>query len=670
MRTVDPASLKPVGQDDVIVFVRLTRALATNLRVYPAGHSIVQAVAGRVGDRVDSMLEVTPMVLVGAETSLLTINNDSIYKACDEQSFSIELAAWLRERGVTNVLIQPGSGADELLRLFAWLHTTAPEVARVATAKGVPTELGLNKIEVNVQALTKEQEIRQTLERMDLAPILEKAGLQGEVDWTQTDLGRLAKEGKLDDLVDGTRMEAFVDKYFTERFEATASANASSRLAPADIDEILARLQQDLQPVQAPQLDETIGAKAAEAVAKMMPDLVSSYLATELPTGDGPASKVRVGVLEQLRGDIDKQGHVLGQLGTHLSGATDASRGLGCLHAMESLVPQALAAGDRTAAFEAVGTIALTTLPGKPEELRSRAKMSLRYLASPELVGNLLHQLQTAAPTDRQNTRDLLRVLGPYAVPTLMEEMRSSMRRGVRDELLEVLIHVGRKAQMDGDDPGRVLEPLFRELDNHAHNPWYFTRNVVAILGELGGQAFQVKLTTLLGDGVDPRIRTEAARALIRANSDLSRRSLREIAFAGQLDAPGVALVVPFLMRIDTDSTLPALKAMLLDKGCLAEHSEAALGGLTLDMGDKVLPLLKRVLTERTGLLKRPLFPKEVRLAAVDALSLLDGKEAASLMKTAGADKSPALRRRVTEAQGRKRGAFTEQLKQKLQMSA
>lgn len=668
MRTVDPASLKPVNQDDIIVFVRLARALVTNLRVYPEGHSIVQNVASRVGERIERMLGATPMLLVGAETSLLALNNDSIYKACDEQSFSIELAAWFRERGINNALVQPGAGADELLRLFGWLHRTDPAVARAAVSKGLPRDLALDKIEVNVQALAKQEEIRQTLERMDLSPILERAGLEGNVDWTQTDLGRLAKEGKLDDLVDGERMEAFVDKYFTERFDATMNT-PGARLAPADIDEILARLQQDLQPVQAPQLDETIGAKAAEAVARMMPELVSSYLATELPTGEGPASRVRVGVLEQLRGDVDKQGSVLGQLGTHLSGATDASRGLGCLHAMESLVPQALAAGDRTAAFEAVGTIALTTLPGKPEELRSRAKMSLRYLASPELVGNLLHQLQTAAPTDRQNTRDLLRVLGPYAVPTLMEEMRSSMRRGVRDELLEVLIHVGRKAQMDGEDPGEVLEPLFRELDNHAHNPWYFTRNVVAILGELGSQPFQLKLVALLGEGVDPRIRTEAARALIRANSDLSRRSLRAVAFTGTLDAAGVALVTPFLMRTDTDATLPALRAMLEDKACTAEQAEAALSGLALDLGDKVLTLLRRVLTERTGLLKRPHFPEPVRLAAVDALSLLDGTEATALMATAASDKSPATRRRVTEAQSRKRGEFTERLRQKLQIS-
>jgi len=668
MRTVETSQLKPVGQDDVIVFVRLARALVTNLRVYPAGHSIVQAVAGRVGERITAMHAVTPKILVGSETSLLTLNNDSIYKACDEQPFSIELAAWLRERGVTNLLLEPGATADELLRLFAWLHATAPEVAREAVTKGAPRELALEAIELNVQAAAKEDEIRKTLERMDLAPILERAGLEGNVDWTQTDLGRLAAEGKLDDLVDGARMEEFVDKYFTERFDA--SNFAASRLAPADIDQILERLKDDLQPVDAPKLDETIASKAAEAVARMMPEMVGSYLATELPTGEGTASKVRVGVLEQLRGDIDKQGHVLGQLSTHLSGATDASRGLGCLHAMESLVPQALAAGDRSAAFEAVGTIAVATLPGKPEELRSRAKMSLRYLASPELVANLLHQLQTAAPTERQNTRDLLRVLGPFAVPTLMEEMRSSMRRGVRDELLEVLIHVGRRALMDGEDPALVLDPLFRELDNHAHNPWYFTRNVVAILGELGTEGFADKLAALLGDGVDPRIRTEAARALMKANTDAGRRNLSRVAFGGGLDGPGVALVMPYLLRTDTQPTLSALEAMLSDKACDTDQADATLSGLALDMGDKVLPLLRRVLTERHGLLKRPTFPEGVRLAAVDALGLIAGNDARALMKTTGDDKSPALRRRATEVASRDTAEFTERVRQKLQVSA
>ena len=671
MRTVDVSKLTPVRQDDIIVFVRLARALVTNLRVYPEGHSIVQNVAGRVGERIVKTQENAKELLVGADTSLLTVNNDSIYKACDEQGFSIELASWLRERGVENLFLQEGATSDEVLRLFGWLHRTEPRDARAAVADGAPRELELKKVEVNVSAAKETVDLRKQLETMDLTPFLMQTGIQPtldeDIDWTQTDLGRMAKEGKLDDLVDGARMEAFVDKYFTERFNAEHFAAA--RLAPADIDQILERLHEDLQPVQSPDLDATIAEKAAEAVAQMMPDMVGNYLATELPTGDGPAGRVRVGVLEQLSADTDKQGHVLGQLSTHLGSATDASRGLGCLHAMESLVPQALSAGDRSAAFEAVGTIALSTLPGKPEELRSRAKMSLRYLASPELVGNLLHQLQTAPPNERQHMRDLLRVLGPYAVPTLMEEMRSSMRRGVRDELKDVLVHVGRRALMDGEDPTVVLDPLFRELDNHAHNPWYFTRNVVAILGELGGRGFQDKLLALVGDGVDPRIRAEATRALIRTNTDAARAAISKAAFGGGLDGPGLAVAVPYLVRTDTQATLDKLAALLGDKDVSDDVADAVLCGLALDMDDKVLPLLRRVLTERSGLLKRPSFPENVRLAALDALGLVSGMEAQALLRTAIEDKNQAIRRRGTEVAARNREEFATRVREKLSLS-
>jgi HEAT repeat protein len=670
MRAVDSSDLQPIPQDDIILIVRLLRGLVTNLRVYPEGHSIVQAVGGRVWERVASGLDASPKLLIGADTSLLTVNNDSIYKSCDEQAFSVELAAWLRERGVQNILMDQGATGDELLRLFSWLHGTPPQDVREATARGLPRDLALDKVEINVAAGKNEDEIRKTLETMDLAPIFEQAGFEGgsgNAEWTQTDLGRLAREGKLDDLVDGARMEEFVESFFAEQFDA--SKFTASRLAPADIDQILERLQENLGAAPSPQLDETIAAKAAEAVARMMPDLVGSYLATELPAGQGQASRVRIGVLEQLRGDSEQQGHVLGELSTHLGSATDASRGLGCLHAMEALVPQALAAGDRTAAFEAVGTIAVATLPGKPEELRARAKMSLRYLASPELIANLLHQLQTAPPTERQNTRDLLRVLGPYAVPTLMEEMRSSMRRAVRDELREVLIHVGRRALMDGDDPSLVLDPLFRELDNHAHNPWYFTRNVVAILGELGGPGFQKKLTNLLGEGVDPRIRTEAARALIKLNTDTAREVLGEVAFAGGLDPTGVAIVIPFLIRTDTGATLTSLQDMLSAKDCSAEQADATLSGLALDMDDKVLPLLRRVLSERSGLLKRFVFPEVVRLAAIDALGLIGGMEAAAKLSSMAEDKNPSLRRRATEVRSHDAAEFAERARQKLQIS-
>jgi len=645
VRTIPANSLKTVRQDDLVYLVRLLRALITNLRVYPEGHSIVQSVAGRVGERVQSLGQSLGNLLLGADSSLLSINNDSIYKACDEQGFSIELAAWLRERGVENVLLEPGATADEVLRLFGWLHRTDPAQSRTTLRGGAPRDLGLAKLDVNVRAPKTDDDIRQTLETMDLTPFLDKAGLTGEIDWTQTDLGRLAAEGKLDDLVDGERMEAFVDKYFEERFDP--SQIAASRLTTDDIDAILDRLRVDLGSLDSGRLDQTISAKAAEAVARLLPDAVGSYLATELPAG-GPAQQVRVGVLEQLRGDTAKQGGVLRELTGHLTQVTSASKGLGCLHAMEDLVPQALAGGDRTAAFDAVGAVAMATLPGRPEELRGRARMSLQYMASPELLRTVLHQLQAGAGPDRERSQDMLRVLAPHAITTLMEELRTSMRRVVRLELVDVLTHVGQRALMEGDDPATLLEPLVRQLDRHGDNPWYFTRNVVVILGSIGLPAFQEKLTGLMGADVDPRVRTEVARGLVRSNSDPARRWLAEAAFSGGLDPTGMAEVVPHLLRADPSGTLDGLQKLFASKDLPPDVATGSLVGLALQTGERAMPLLSRLLEERT-FLRRPSWPEPVRLAAVEALGTILAQAARAALDHASDDKASAIRRRAAE---------------------
>lgn len=645
MRTIQANSLQTIPQDDLIYLVRLLRALITNLRVYPEGHSIVQSVASRVGERMTDLGGRVGNLLLGADSSLLSINSDSIYKSCDEQGYSIELAAWLRERGVDNILLEPEATADELLRLFGWLHRTEAAQARTVLRGGAPRDLDLAKIDVNVRAPKSDDDIRQTLETMDLTPLLEKAGLTGEIDWTQTDLSRLAAEGKLDDLVNEERMEAFVEHYFEERFDP--SEMTAARLGPDEIEDILSRLRSDLGSLDSGSLEQTISAKASEAVARLLPDAVGSYLATELPAG-GAAQQVRVGVLEQLRGDSAKQGGVLKELTGHLAQVTSASRGLGCLHAMEDLVPQALAGGDRAAAFDAVGAVAMATLPGRPEELRTRAKMSLQYMASPELIRTVLHQTQAGTEAERERSRDVLRVLAPHAVPSLMEELRTSMRRTVRLELVELLTHVGQRSLMEGEDPATVLEPLLRQLDRHADDPWYFTRNVVVILGSVGVPAFQEKIIQLMSADVDPRVRGEVARGLVRSNSDPARRWLATAAFSGGLDPNGMAVVVPHLLRADPAGTLTGLQTLFGSKELDPDVPTGSLVGLALDAGERSMPLLTRLLDERT-FLRRPSWPESVRLGAIEALGVIMAQAARAALESHANDKSVAVRRRVAE---------------------
>lgn len=675
MKTVAPASLKTVPQDDVVVFVRLSRALVTNLRVYPEGHSIVKDVAARVGERVAKVGEDVGAILVGADTAMLNVNRDSIYKDCDEQKFSVELAAWLRERGVDNLLFEPGIEAEEILRLFGWLHRTQPREVRDILSVGLPAELASEHLGVNVRAPKEDAAIRQTLEAMDFTELLEKAGVTTasiptlqDVDWDQVDLGKLAAQGKLDGLMDEDRMGRFIEDYLGSRLDpAILEARGEAALDPEKIDEILARLETDLQPLKSDEVQETIAAKAAEAVSRMLPDAVAAYLSTELPEATS-ARQARHDVLDSLERDQARQADVLKELSGKLATSRDVARGLACLHAMEEIIPRVVTI-DGGAAADAVGAIALASMPGRPERLVQRAKMSLRYLASPEVVRGLLHRLGTVTPAEQVRTRDLLQVLGAYAVTTLIEELRSSMKKGTRLELVNLLTHVGQRAMMEGEDPAEVLGPLARELNRHNDNPWYFTRNVVVVLGSVGAPALQTRLTGLFLSDVDPRIRTEIARGLMRSDTDVARKLVRQAAFEGLLsDPPGLAEVIPYLLRNDPAGTLTSMEALLISKDVLPQLAEAVLVGLALKAGAVAVPLLAKVLTARSGLLKRPVFPEASRLAALEAASALDDAQARRALEAAQRDKSAAVRRRALERINSKPRKQAERLRERLRI--
>ena len=675
MKTVVPGSLQTVPQDDIVVFVRLARALITNLRVYPEGHGIVRDVGGRVGVRLSKVGAVAGPVLVGADTALLSVNRDSIYKDCDEQKFSVELAAWLRERGVDNLLFEPGIDPEEILKLFGWLHRTPPAEIRAALSVGLPADLASEHLGVNVRAPKDDSTIRQTIEAMDFGDLLEKAGVTTasiptlqDVDWDQVDLGKLAAQGKLDGLLTEDRMERFIEDYLGSRLDPSAlEARGEAAVDPEAIDAILARLENDLRPLKADGIEETIAARAAETVSRMLPDAVASYLSTGLPEA-AAARQARHDVLESLQRDQARQADVLKELSGKLATSNDVPRGLACLHAMEEIIPRVVTI-DGGAAADAVGAIALASLPGRPERLVQRAKMSLRYLASPDVVRGLLHRLASAPPAEQVRTRDLLRVLGGYAVTTLIEELRSSMKKGTRLELVNLLVHCGQRAMMEGVDPAEVLAPLARELNRHQDNPWYFTRNVVCVLGSVGAPALQERLSGLLLSDVDPRVRTEVARGLMRSDTDAARRLVRRAAFEGLLsDPPGLAEVIPYLLRADPGGTLESMERLLEDKDVEPELAEAVLVGLALKAGSVAVPLLAKVLTARTALLKRPIFPEASRLAALEAASALDDAQARRAMDGAQKDKSATVRRRALERINSKPRRQAERLKERLRL--
>ena len=126
--------------------------------------------------------------------------------------------------------------------------------------------------------------------------------------------------------------------------------------------------------------------------------------------------------------------------------------------------------------------------------------------------------------------------------------------------------------------------------------------------------------------------------------------------------------MIPYLLRNDPAGTLTSMEALLASKEVAPELAEAVLVGLALKAGAVAVPLLVKVLTARSGLLKRPVFPEASRLAALEAASALDDAQARRAVEAAQKDKSSAVRRRALERLNSKPRRQAGRLKERLRI--
>jgi HEAT repeat protein len=674
MKTVDPQQLKPVPQEEIVMFARLARALVTNLRVYPPGHAIVKDVAGRVCKTVASISEKAGTVLVGSEESLLTINRDSIYKACPEQEYSIMLSSWFRERGIRNLLLESRLGPEELLRIFGWLHKIEVGECRRALESGlsrIEQELQLDAVALNVKAPKSDKEIRETLEAMDLAPILEKAGVAASGSFPSLEdmeldteaLAEAVRESMQEVPLDLSRAQGRLSMDSIDWAQADASALHT-------LAERVAAVGGGGPQVDKAAIQEEIARTAQEAVRRMIPEAISGYLASAAPQGEA-AQRVRADVLGELREDHGKQANVVVELAGRLASEADPGAAASCMRAIEDLVPGALESGHRREAARAISALLTMTSSQRPRDLAGRADASLRYVAAPRTVKNLLHQLQAGPEDERGAVAEMLAALGRWSVTTLMEELRNSMSRATRLAIVDILVHAGRRAQQDGDDVEGRLQPLLREIDRWKDNPWYFTRNLVQILSDVGAPAFRHRIAEILQSDVDPRVRGEIVKGLMRSDTEAARRLARDTVVSGRLKDPSaLAETIPWLMRHDPLELLAALERMVADKDVTHEIADGVLCGLALCGGNQALTVLDRVLGERAGLLRRPAFAEPARVGAVEGLGVLGMPEARKRLEEARQDPSNAVRRRAAELMAVDPEEAERQARQRLGLAA
>lgn len=145
----------------------------------------------------------------------------------------------------------------------------------------------------------------------------------------------------------------------------------------------------------------------------------------------------------------------------------------------------------------------------KADEIQARAAKLLDETATDEVLDILLDEFQTDARGNRSSAIDCLLHLGASSAGPLLGLLRWSPSRYERARILQLLSFIGRQA----------VPALTREIGKD--HPWFYTRNVVQLMGKMG-DARHIEVLQPLLDHKDLRVQREALYAIHRVGGEKS----------------------------------------------------------------------------------------------------------------------------------------------------
>ena len=143
---------------------------------------------------------------------------------------------------------------------------------------------------------------------------------------------------------------------------------------------------------------------------------------------------------------------------------------------------------------------------GKSEGQRKKAEEIFTEFYDQQTLRNLVRDSFSRAEHDSEAIAGLLRLGGRGIISGLLETLAKEESRRVRQRLVQMLAAMGED----------VLEDVKEHL---ADERWYFVRNLVLIIGEVGDSRFIPHLEATLSHE-DPRVRTETVLALMNMQDE------------------------------------------------------------------------------------------------------------------------------------------------------
>ncbi len=229
-----------------------------------------------------------------------------------------------------------------------------------------------------------------------------------------------------------------------------------------------------------------------------------------------------------------------------------------------------MAAGECSRALGPVSALAsAANNPRAAPALRARARKALAQASDDEVVRRLLAEIGTHAGDGRDAATRILQHLGPDCVPAALDLLRDTQDAQVRLRILKLVSGIGAPA----------APAVRRALQSEV--PWYFVRNLVRLLGEIGNENDLDILSPLL-DHAEFRVRWQVLNSIYqiggnrrgelllqRLDREEDRLKIHIVTMLGELRHREA---VPALVRLLEKKTLVSSeeKVQLQKKACLA----------------------------------------------------------------------------------------------------
>ncbi|MBE9532326.1 MAG: HEAT repeat domain-containing protein [Proteobacteria bacterium] len=255
-----------------------------------------------------------------------------------------------------------------------------------------------------------------------------------------------------------------------------------------------------------------------------------------------------------------------------------------------------------------------------PDNLRTIAKRHLNELLTDQLLTHLIEALATEDEEERESIEKILHQAGEHTYPLLLNSLINTTDTKLRRNIYNIIVGIG--------------EPLRAEITIRLTDErWFAVRQMVSLLGELGGKASLDTLEDMYNHH-DARVKKEIMRSLARIPSDRSLAIL--LKGLKNKDKSIQANSIISLSILKNPASVKPLGDIVAKRDLLHENEELrkeavkALGVIGDTAG---VPYLKKALLAKSWLASG--VSDGIRTFAATALGKIGGSEAVAVLEKA-----------------------------------